>query len=171
MQIRTLDESDWPEVAAAYVDGIRTGNATFETRAPTQEAFEASHSLALVAEIDGRVAGWAALSPVSSRCCYRGVAENSVYVAEWARGRGVGRALLDELVARSEADGLWTLEAGIFPENAASVALHLACGFRIVGVRERLGELDGVWRDVLLLERRSESAGPTARPSRACRRA
>ena len=101
--------------------------------------------------------GWAALSPKSSRCCYRGVAEDSVYVAAWARGRGVGRVLLDELVVRSEADGIWTLEAGIFPENAASIGLHLACGFRIVGVRERLGELDGVWRDVLLLERRSEA--------------
>jgi L-amino acid N-acyltransferase YncA len=157
MQIRPLDESDWPAVSVAYVDGIRTGNATFETEAPTREAFEAAHSLALVAELDGRVAGWAALSPKSSRCCYRGVAENSVYVAAWARGRGVGRALLEELVERSEAEGIWTLEAGIFPENKASIALHLACGFRLVGVRERLGELDGVWRDVLLLERRSDA--------------
>jgi L-amino acid N-acyltransferase YncA len=157
MQIRALDESDWPQVSAAYVDGIRTGHATFETQPPTREAFEAAHSLTLVCELEGRVAGWAALSPVSSRCCYRGVAENSVYVAAWARGRGVGRALMDELVARSEADGVWTLEAGVFPENTASIALHLACGFRIVGVRERLGELDGVWRDVLLLERRSET--------------
>ena len=101
------------------------------------------------------MAGWAALAPVSPRRCYRGVAESSVYVAAWARGRGVGRALMDELVARSEAEGMWTLEAGIFPENEASVALHLACGFRLVGVRERLGELGGVWRDVLLLERRA----------------
>jgi L-amino acid N-acyltransferase YncA len=155
MEIRALDESDWPQVSAAYLDGIRTGNATFETEAPGREAFQASHSVTLVCEIDDEVAGWAALSPVSSRCCYRGVAESSVYVAAWARGRGVGRALMDELVARSEADGIWTLEAGIFPENKASLGLHLACGFRIVGVRERLGELDGVWRDVLLLERRS----------------
>jgi len=155
MEIRALGESDWPEVAAAYADGIRTGNATFESEPPTREAFESSHSLTLVVELDGRIAGWAALSPKSSRCCYRGVAENSVYVAEWARGRGAGRALLGELVARSEAEGIWTLEAGIFPENEASVALHLACGFRLVGVRERLGERDGVWRDVLLLERRS----------------
>jgi len=155
MRIRALAESDWPQVAAAYADGIRTGNATFETEPPTREAFESSHSVTLVAELDGRVAGWASLSPVSSRCCYRGVAENSVYVAAWARGRGVGRALMDELVARSEADGIWTLEAGVFPENEISIRLHLACGFRVVGVRERLGELDGVWRDVLLLERRS----------------
>lgn len=157
MRIRALDESDWPEVSDAYVDGIRTGNATFETRAPTRETFEAAHSLTLVCELDGKVAGWAALAPVSSRRCYRGVAESSVYVAAWARGRGVGRALMDELVARSEADGIWTLEAGVFPENEASLALHLACGFRVVGVRERLGELDGVWRDVLLLERRSRA--------------
>ena len=159
MEIRALDESDWPQVAAVYVDGIRTGNATFETDVPSWEEFASSRSLSLVAELDGRVAGWAALSPKSSRCCYRGVAENSVYVAAWARGRGVGRALLEELVERSEAEGIWTLEAGVFPENEASVALHLACGFRLVGVRERLGELDGVWRDVLLLERRSEIAG------------
>jgi len=155
MQIRALDESDWPHVAAAYADGIRTGNATFETETPTWEAFDEGHSLSLVAELDECVAGWAALSPKSSRCCYRGVAENSVYVAEWARGRGVGRVLLDELIAQSEAEGVWTLEAGIFPENEASIALHLACGFRLVGVRERLGELGGVWRDVLLFERRS----------------
>ena len=154
--MRRLRPEDWPQVAAAYADGIRTGNATFETEMPTREAFEASHSLSLVAKLDERVAGWAALSAKSSRCCYRGVAENSVYVAGWARGRGVGRVLLDELIARSEAEGVWTLEAGIFPENKASIALHLACGFRLVGVRERLGELDGVWRDVLLLERRSE---------------
>jgi L-amino acid N-acyltransferase YncA len=157
MEIRELDEADWPQVADAYVDGIRTGHATFETEAPTREAFEAAHSLTLVCELEERVAGWAALSPKSSRCCYRGVAESSVYVAAWARGRGVGRTLMDELVARSEADGIWTLEAGIFPENTASIGLHLACGFRVVGVRERLGELGGVWRDVLLLERRSEA--------------
>jgi L-amino acid N-acyltransferase YncA len=157
VQIRAFDGSDWPAVAAAYADGIRTGNATFETEPPTRETFESSHSLTLVCELDGRVAGWAALSPKSSRCCYRGVAEDSVYVAEWARGRGVGRVLLDELVERSEADGIWTLEAGIFPENEASIALHLACGFRLVGVRERLGRMDGLWRDVLLLERRSDA--------------
>jgi phosphinothricin acetyltransferase len=113
----------------------------------------------LVAELDGRTAGWAALSSMSSRHCYRGVAENSVYVASWAQGRGVGRALLQELIGRSEAAGIWTLVAGIFPENKASVRLHLGCGFRLVGVRERLGELNGEWRDVLLLERRSEVVG------------
>ena len=154
--VRDLRPEDWPQVSAIYEDGIATGNATFETAAPAWEAWDAAHpEHRLVAELDGEVAGWAALSPVSGRPCYLGVAEESVYVAAWARGRGVGRELLEALVARADAAGVWTLEAGIFPENRASVRLHLVCGFRIVGVRERLGELDGVWRDVLLLERRS----------------
>jgi L-amino acid N-acyltransferase YncA len=160
MEIRDLRPGDWPEVAAIYEDGIRTGNATFETGVPSWEDWDSAHGEhRLVAELDDRVAGWAALSPVSDRSCYRGVAENSVYVAAWARGRGVGRGLLEELIARSEAAGIWTLRAGIFPENKASVRLHMVCGFRLVGVHERLGELDGVWRDVLLLERRSEVVG------------
>ncbi len=160
MEIRDLRPTDWPEVAAIYEDGIRTGNATFETGVPSWEDWDAAHpEHRLVAELDGRAAGWAALSPTSDRSCYRGVADNSVYVAAWARGRGVGRALLEELIARSETAGIWTLTAGIFPENKASVRLHMVCGFRLVGVHERLGELDGVWRDVLLLERRSEVVG------------
>lgn len=123
---------------------------------PAWERWDAAHpSLRLVAEDDGQVVGWAALSPYSPRRCYRGVAEESVYVAETARGRGVGRLLLEELIARAEADGYWTLLAGIFPENAASVALHTALGFRVVGTHVGLGEKDGVFRDVLLLERRS----------------
>src|SRR4051794_33608866 len=143
MEIRDLRSTDWPEVAEIYEDGIRTGNATFETDAPSFEAWDAAHpDIRLVAQLDGAIAGWAALSPVSGRCCYRGVAENSVYVAARARGRGVGRALLEELVARSEAAGFWTLRAGIFPENKASVRLHMVCGFRLVGVHERLGELN-----------------------------
>jgi phosphinothricin acetyltransferase len=105
--------------------------------------------------LDGEVVGWAALAPVSGRCVYRGVAENSVYVSAWARGRGVGRALLEALIEGAENAGIWTIETGIFPENGPSIALHEACGFRVVGVREHLGRLDGVWRDVLLLERRS----------------
>jgi L-amino acid N-acyltransferase YncA len=158
--LRDLRPEDWPQVAAAFADGIRTGNATFETDVPSWEHWDAAHlELRLVAELDGDVAGWAALSPVSDRCCYRGVAELSVYVAAHAQGRGVGRSLLDELIARSEAAGVWTLQAGIFPENEASMALHLACGFRVVGVRERLGELNGVWRDVVMLERRSGTVG------------
>jgi phosphinothricin acetyltransferase len=160
MEIRDLRPGDWPEVAAIYEDGIRTGNATFETGVPSWDDWDAAHSEhRLLAELDGRTAGWAALSPTSDRSCYRGVAENSVYVAAWARGRGVGRALLEELIVRSEAAGIWTLRAGIFPENKASVRLHMVCGFRLVGVHERLGQLDGVWRDVLLLERRSEVVG------------
>jgi L-amino acid N-acyltransferase YncA len=157
LDIRDLLPTDWQQVARIYEDGIRTGNATFERAAPAFERWDAAHSeIRLVAELDGRTAGWAALAPASDRCCYRGVAEDSVYVAAWAQGRGVGRGLLDALIARSEEAGIWTLEAGIFPENKASVRLHLGCGFRLVGVRERLGELGGEWRDVLLLERRSE---------------
>jgi len=154
--VRDLRPEDWPQVSAIYEDGIATGNATFETAAPAWEAWDAGHpEHRLVAELDGEVAGWAALAPVSGRPCYRGVAEESVYVAAWARGRGVGQELLGALVARADAAGVWTLEAGVFPENEASLKLHLGCGFRIVGVRERLGQLDGVWRDVLLLERRA----------------
>ena len=154
--VRDLRPEDWPQVSAIYEDGIATGNATFETAAPAWEVWDAAHpEHRLVAELGGEVAGWAALAPVSGRPCYRGVAEESVYVAAWARGRGVGRELLEALLARADAAGIWTLEAGIFPENRASVRLHLVCGFRIVGVRERLGQLGGVWRDVLLLERRS----------------
>jgi L-amino acid N-acyltransferase YncA len=160
MEIRDLGSLDWPEVARIYEDGIRTGNATFETQTPSWEDWDATHSaIRLVVELDGKTAGWAALMPVSDRGCYRGVAENSVYVASWAQGRGVGRGLLDALIARSEADGIWTLTAGIFPENKASVRLHLGCGFRLVGVRERIGELHGEWRDVLMFERRSEVVG------------
>jgi L-amino acid N-acyltransferase YncA len=160
LEIRDLRSLDWPEVVAIYEDGIRTGNATFELAAPGWEAWDAAHpEHRVVAELDGRIAGWAALSPVSGRACYRGVAQESVYVASWAQGRGVGRGLLATLIAQSEEAGIWTLEAGIFPENKPSLRLHLGCGFRLVGVRERLGELEGQWRDVLLLERRTELIG------------
>jgi len=165
----------WPAVREIYREGIATGNATFETELPDWEKWDNSHlkSCRLVAlESLGednptfplspdrlRVLGWAALSPVSSRHVYRGVAEVSVYVAASARGRGVGRALLAALVVASEVNGIWTLQAGIFPENTASVALHQSCGFREVGVRRRIGKLGDTWRDVLLLERRSASVG------------
>ena len=147
----------WPEVARIYEEGIATRNATFETEVPTFESWDAAHlpGHRLVAILDGEVVGWAALAPVSGRCVYRGVAENSVYVSARARGRGVGRALLEALIDGAENAGIWTIETGIFPENGPSIALHEACGFRVVGVRERLGRLDGVWRDVFLLERRS----------------
>ena len=160
MSIRDLRPEDWPEVRAIYEEGIRSGDATFEAEAPSWEGWDATHpELRLVAERDGSVVGWAALSPASSRRCYRGVGEVSVYVAGEARGDGLGRALLDELVARSEREGYWTLTAGVFPENEASLRLHKACGFREVGFRERIGEVGGVWRDVIWLERRSQVVG------------
>ena len=161
MEIRGLRPADWPAVRAVYEAGIATGNATFETGAPSWEAWDAAHLAAhrLVAAEGGRVLGWAALAPVSDRCAYAGVAEDSVYVAPDAQGRGIGRALLAAVVASAERGGIWTVQAGIFPENLASVRLHRACGFRIVGVRERLGQLHGHWRDVLLLERRSPAIG------------
>ncbi len=161
MNVRELRPDDWPVVRAIYEDGIRGGDATFETETPSWESWDAAHrpDLRLVAERDGAILGWAALSPASPRRCYRGVGEVSVYVAEQARGAGVGRRLLEELVARSERAGFWTLNAGVFPENRASLRLHEACAFREVGVRERIGELGGVWRDVVLLERRSTLVG------------
>jgi phosphinothricin acetyltransferase len=155
--IAALSPEDWNDVRRIYVEGIATGNATFETEPPAWEAWDGSHRAdsRLVARSGGRFVGWAALSKVSERCAYGGVAEVSVYVAADARGRGVGRRLLEELVRSSEEAGVWTLQAGIFPENVASIALHERCGFRLVGVRERLGKLRGAWRDVALLERRS----------------
>ena len=158
--VRDFRPADWPAVRAIYEEGIRSGDATFETEPPSWERWDAAHpKVRLVAEEDGSVVGWAALSPVSDRCCYEGVAEVSVYVAEASREGGVGRTLLERLVERSEDAGYWTLTAGVFPENEASLRLHKACGFREVGLRERLGELAGVWRDVILLERRSTLVG------------
>ena len=147
---------DWRAVAAIYAEGLAIGDASFETEPPTWERFDAENLPAprLVATAGGEVVGWAALAPVSGRCVDGGVAEDSVYVATAAHGRAVGRRLLEELVARAEAAGIWTVQAGIFPENEARVRLHLAAGFRVVG-RERLGQHRGVWRDVLLLEHRS----------------
>ena len=154
--VEPMRPDDWDEVRAIYESGIATGDATFETAAPSWEEWDRGHlpEHRLVARIDGSVAGWAALAPVSSRCAYEGVAENSVYVTPSAAGRGVGRALLSALVANAEAAGIWTIQTGIFPENGASLALHTRCGFRVVGVRERLGRLNGRWRDVVFLERR-----------------
>lgn len=159
--IAALGPGDWDDVARIYAEGIETRLATFETEVPSWQAWDRAHlpEHRLIAREHGRGAGWAALAPVSSRCIYAGVAEVSVYVAAKARGQGVGTALLSALVASSEAGGVWTLEAGILPENEASVRMHERCGFRVVGRRERLGRMDGEWRDVLLLERRSRVAG------------
>ena len=157
-RVEPMSPGDWPQVRAIYAEGIATGNATFETDAPTWEAWDAAHveEARLVArDASGALLGWAALTPVSGRCVYAGVGDLSVYVAAAARGRGVGRLLLQALIDASERAGLWTLQAGVFPENEASLALHRACGFREVGRRERIGKLNGVWRDVVLLERRS----------------
>ncbi len=161
LRIAPLTAAEWPAVRAIYEEGIATGHATFETTAPDWAAWDAARLPVgrLVAWRGRTVVGWAALSPVSSRAVYSGVAEVSVYVAAAARGQGVGRALLTALVAASETAGIWTLTAGIFPENEASVALHRACGFRVVGRRERLALHYGVWRDALLLERRSSVVG------------
>jgi L-amino acid N-acyltransferase YncA len=156
-----MNQSDWVAAAAVYAEGIATGQATFETAVPSYEEWDAAHLAVprLVARRDGEVVAFAALGPYSARAVYRGVAEVTIYVAAAARGQGVGRRLLEALVEQAEAAGIWTLQAGIFPENEASVALHRACGFRVVGRRERLGQLAGVWRDVLLLERRSRTVG------------
>ncbi len=157
-----MTPDDWPAVRAIYLEGIATGNATFETAAPSWEAWDAAHAPdpRLVArDREGAVLGWAAVAPVSGRCVYAGVGDLSVYVGSAARGRGVGRALLLALIEASERAGFWTLQAGVFPENLTSLALHRACGFRDVGRRERIGKMAGVWRDVLLLERRSGTAG------------
>jgi L-amino acid N-acyltransferase YncA len=161
MTIEPMAAKHWDAVARIYAEGIATGHATFETEVPSWEQWDASHlpDHRLVALRDGEVVGWAALSPVSDRCVYRGVAEESVYVAEQARGQGVGRELLEAVIADAEAAGIWTIQTGIFPENEASVRLHERVGFRVVGTRERLGQHNGVWRDVLFLERRSAVAG------------
>ncbi|HEV2195847.1 MAG TPA: GNAT family N-acetyltransferase [Candidatus Acidoferrum sp.] len=159
--IDTMQAEDWDAVRAIYLEGIATGNATFEKSAPDWEKWDASHlrSCRLVARSAENVLGWAAVSPVSGRCVYAGVAEVSVYVAERARGQKIGSRLLDALVKASEREGIWTLQAGIFPENVSSISLHSRCRFRIVGKRERLGNMDGRWRDVVLMERRSSLVG------------
>jgi L-amino acid N-acyltransferase YncA len=160
-RIDPMVPADWPAVREIYLEGIATGHATFETQAPSWEGWNASHSpgARLIARRGETVSGWAALSPVSSRQVYAGVAEVSVYVAESQRGVGLGRQLLEALIAASEANGIWSLQAVMFPENAGSVAMHRRCGFREVGRRERIGRLNRVWRDTILLERRSRQIG------------
>ena len=161
--ITTMETNDWESVRDIYRDGIASGNATFEAEAPDWPKWNSAHrkDCRLVARKGQTVVGWAALSQVSSRAVYAGVTEVSIYVAATERGRGIGKALLDALVEQSEQHGIWTLQAGIFPENVVSIALHKSCGFREVGLRRRLGKLENVWRDVLLLERRSTIVGLT----------
>jgi len=152
--------TDWPAIARIYREGIRTGNATFQTEddVPDGEEWFTDHVTDLIFKATdqaGEILGWVALSPVSSRAVYAGVAEVSVYVAETAWGRGIGLALMEKICTASEVAGIWTLQAGIFPENMASIELHKRVGFRVVGMRERIGQMNGIWRDVVLMERRS----------------
>ena len=161
--IREMAPADWELVRSIYLEGLATDDATFETEAPGWEKWDNGHlsvaRLVAVSQTDGRVIGWAALGRVSSRAVYGGVAEVSVYVSGPFRGKGVGKALLKQLIAQSEQNGVWTLQASVFPENTASLALHNLCGFRVVGTRHRIGKLQGIWRDTVLLERRSEIVG------------
>ena len=161
MTIDKLTEKHWPEVKAIYQTGIATSNATFATSAPEWAEWDAAHvkSCRLVAAENDVVIGWAALTAITDQCTFAGVAEVSVYVAENARGKGIGKQLLYALIEESEAHNFWTLEARILAENAVSVKIHEETGFRIIGVRERIAKLNGIWRDTILLERRSVKAG------------
>ena len=156
-----MKAESWSSVQRIYNSGIATRNATFETKAPEWDAWDQSHrnDCRLIATIDDRIAGWAALSNVSGRCVYAGVAEVSIYIDVAFRGTGVGDQLMKQLITESEGNGIWTLQAGIFPENEASIALHVKHGFRILGTREKIGKMDGRWRDTILLERRSKMVG------------
>jgi phosphinothricin acetyltransferase len=159
--LAAMTPADWDRVRAIYLQGIASGQATFETEAPSWEQWDAAHHpfARLVAQADGQVVAWGALSPVSRRRCYAGVAEVSVYVAAEYRGQGIGRRLLEALIQGSERQGIWTLQGATFAENEASLRLQQACGFRVVGRRERIGQLQGVWRDTVITERRSSVAG------------
>jgi L-amino acid N-acyltransferase YncA len=159
--IEKMKDEDWPTVKEIYQEGIDTGKATFEAVAPGWKQWDKSHlrDCRLVAKSEGKIVGWAALSPVSERCAYQGVAEVSLYVTPSARGQGVGKALLKAAIEESERIGIWTLQGGTFPENTASLALQKNCGFREVGTREKIGCMNGQWRDVVLMERRSKVIG------------
>ena len=161
IQIDQMLKEDWNQVREIYQQGILTGNATFQKEPPTWEEWDRGHILEcrIVARLDGHVLGWAALSPFSSRYVYAGVAELSIYVRQSSTGKGIGSKLLNSLIEESEKNGYWTLQAGIFPENTASIKLHSKFGFREVGRRERIGRMDCVWRDTILLERRSNVVG------------
>jgi len=159
--VQKMKRADLGEVLRIYAEGIAGGNSTFETSVPVEEEWDKIHlsKCRLVARASEEVIGWAALSPVSGRCTYSGIAEVSIYVASPVKGKGVGKALLLKLVKESEKAGIWTLEASMFPENKASISLFKSCGFREVGYREKLGSMNGLWRDVILLERRSRDVG------------
>lgn len=161
MNIRSFRKEDWPQVKEIYEQGIATGNATFDTETPAFEKWVSSvaDGLCLVAEDEEGIHGWVKVSKVSSRCAYAGVGEVSIYIRDRSRGKGVGKKLLQAIIEESEKKGYWTLQAGIFPENSASLSLHEKAGFRKIGVQERIGKLNGVWRDVVLLERRCRKAG------------
>lgn len=161
MDIQNITERNYKEVGEIYAEGIETGMATFETKVPSWAEWDKAHldKGRIVATKGEDILGWASLSPVSSRCVYGGVAEVSVYVKASARGQGVGKFLLTHLIDQSEAAKIWTLQSGVFPENTGSIKLHKKCGFRIIGNRERIGKLAGVWKDNILLERRSKTVG------------
>ncbi len=160
-KIRNMISVDWSEVEKIYLEGIATKNATFEVSSPGWEKWDSNHlkKMRLVYEIDGKIVGWAALSPVSARNVYAGVAEISIYISEQYKGRGVGSKLMKTVIEESEKEGIWTIHSGVFPENTQSLALHHKFGFRTIGYREKIARLDGIWRDVLLLERRSRVTG------------
>lgn len=159
--LRSMKSGDWDDVADIYKQGIDSGNATFQKEVPTAENWDNDHvkSCRFVAVVDNKIVGWAALTKVSGRCVYAGVAEVSLYVAEAFRGQKIGTQLLGRLISESENENFWTLQAGIFPENEASLRIHEQLGFRKIGYRERIGQMDGKWRDTVLLERRSEKVG------------
>lgn len=161
MEIVQMLPHHWEAVKAIYLQGIATKNATLQTGAPEWEEWDKEHleSLRYVALIESVVAGWAALTPVSGRCVYAGVAEVSVYIHQGYRGKQIGKTLLKHLINESESQNIWTLQSGIFPENSASIALHEKCGFRIVGYREKIGKMNGIWRNIVLMERRSRIVG------------
>ncbi|NNE75879.1 MAG: N-acetyltransferase [Pricia sp.] len=161
IEIKPMQKDDWPEVSKIFAEGMATGYATFESTVPSYESWDAAHmtTCRIVALKEEKILGWAALSPVSSRCVYGGVAEVSVYVAGGNRRLGIGKHLMEALIAESEKEGLWTLQSGIFPENKGSVKLHENVGFRYIGKREKVGKRDGIWKDNLLFERRSTTIG------------
>jgi L-amino acid N-acyltransferase YncA len=161
MEINSIQEKDYPSIAEIYLQGIATGYATFQTEAPEWDVWDKSHVsfCRLAAFENDEMLGWAALSPVSSRCVYGGVAEVSIYVASGVRGKGIGKILFAQLIKESEENSLWTLQSGVFPENIGSIKLHEDMGFRKIGFREKIGNMKGVWRDNVIMERRSKIVG------------